>query len=33
VIQPDGRFLIPTLFLRGSDGVSVFDLAIPNVRA
>jgi len=31
VIQPDGRFLIPTLFLRGSDGVTEFDLAIPNV--
>ena len=31
VIQPDGHFLIPTLFLRGSDGASDFDLAIPNV--
>lgn len=32
VIQPDGRFLIPTLFLRGHDGAIDFDLAIPNVR-
>jgi hypothetical protein len=31
VIQPDGSFLIPTLFLRGSDGATAFDLAIPNV--
>lgn len=32
VIQPDGSFLIPTLFLRGNDGSADFDLAIPNVR-
>lgn len=32
VIQPDGSFLIPTLFLRGNDGNEDFDLAIPNVR-
>lgn len=31
VIQPDGRFLIPTLFLVGNDGVNDFDLAIPNL--
>ena len=31
VIQPDGRFLIPTLFLVGDDGQNQFDLAIPNV--
>jgi hypothetical protein len=32
VIQPDGSFLIPTLFLRGSDGATAFDLAIPNLE-
>jgi hypothetical protein len=32
VIQADGSFLIPTLFLVGSDGASTFDLAIPDVR-
>jgi PEP-CTERM motif len=32
VIQPDGNFLIPTLFLVGNDGTSDFDLAIPNLR-
>lgn len=32
VIQPDGSFLIPTLFLVGNDGANDFDLAIPDVR-
>ena len=32
VLQPDGRFLIPTLFLVGSDGANAFDLALTNVR-
>jgi len=32
VIQPDGHFLIPTLFLVGDDGSGAFDLAIPNVQ-
>ena len=31
VVQPDGSFLIPTLFLVGNDGTSDFDLAVPNV--
>lgn len=31
VIAPSGNFLIPTLFLRLTDGVDVFDLAVPNV--
>ena len=31
VVQPDGHFLIPTLFLVGNDGTNDFDLAIPNV--
>jgi hypothetical protein len=31
VVQPDGSFVIPTLFLRIQDGAAQFDLAIPNV--
>lgn len=31
VVQPDGAFTIPTLFLRIDDGAIAFDLAIPNV--
>jgi PEP-CTERM motif-containing protein len=31
VLQLDGTFLIPTLFLVGNDGTSDFDLAIPNL--
>lgn len=31
VVQPDGSFLIPTLFLRVDHGSGPFDLAIPNV--
>jgi hypothetical protein len=30
-LQPDGSFLLPTLFLRVTSGPDVFDLAIPNV--
>lgn len=31
VVQPDGSFLIPTLFLRGDGPSGPFDLAVPNV--
>jgi hypothetical protein len=31
VVQPGGSFTIPTLFLRIDDGVTAFDLGIPNV--
>jgi hypothetical protein len=31
VVNPDGSFLIPTLFLQGDDGSGPFDLAVPNV--
>lgn len=31
VVQPNGSFLIPTLFLRVVDGAANFDLAVPNV--
>lgn len=31
VVQAAGNFLIPTLFLRVTNGASSFDLAIPNV--
>lgn len=31
IVRPDGSFLIPTLFLRGTDASGPFDLAIPNV--
>lgn len=31
VVQPDGSFSIPTLFLRIDDGATAFDLAIPGV--
>ena len=31
VLAPSGNFLIPNLFLRLDDGVSVFDLTVPNV--
>jgi hypothetical protein len=30
-VQPSGDFLIPTLFLRVTDGPTSFDLAVPNV--
>ena len=32
VLDLNGQFLIPTLFLQVDDGVSLTDLAIPNVR-
>lgn len=31
IVRADGSFLIPTLFLRGTDASGPFDLAIPNV--
>jgi len=31
VVQPDGGFLVPTLFLRVTNGATSFDLAVPNV--
>ena len=31
VVQASGAFLIPTLFLRVTDGATNFDLAVPNV--
>ena len=31
VVQADGGFLIPTLFLRVTDGATQLDLAVPNV--
>ena len=31
ILRADGSFLIPTLFLRGTDASGPFDLAIPNV--
>ena len=31
VLQLDGTFLVPTLFLVGNDGTSDFDLAIPDL--
>lgn len=31
VLSPSGTFLIPNLFLRLDDGVSVFDLTVPDV--
>jgi len=31
VVQADGSFLIPTLFLRLVDGATTADLAVPNV--
>jgi hypothetical protein len=32
VVNPQGAFLIPTLFLRVEDAFGAFDLAVPNVE-